>query len=84
MELIQLTIRNGQIPTEDQLQEVQAAAKLSSVFDVDCLPSNIEALAEFAAKARELRRTVRRIKPAVSIRLSQNCIDHFDILPSLK
>jgi uncharacterized protein (DUF4415 family) len=80
MDLIQLTVKDGQMPTKEQLREVRAASKLPSVYDVDCPPANPEALAEFAAKARELRRTVRHIKPAVTLRLSQDYIDKYKAL----
>jgi uncharacterized protein (DUF4415 family) len=80
MDLIQLTVKDGQVPTKEQLQEVRAATKLSLVYDVDCPPSNPEALAEFAAKARELRRAVRHTKPAVTLRLSQDYIDKYKAL----
>jgi uncharacterized protein (DUF4415 family) len=80
MDLIQLTVKDGQVPTEEQLQEVRAATKLSPVYDVACPPSNPEALAEFAAKARELRRAVRPTKPAVTLRLSQDYIDKYKAL----
>jgi uncharacterized protein (DUF4415 family) len=80
MDLIQLTIKDGQIPTEEQLQEVRMATKLSNVYDVDCPPSNQDALAEFAAKARELRRAIRNTKPAVTLRLSQDYIDKYKAL----
>jgi hypothetical protein len=32
MGLIQLTVKDGQVPTKEQLQEVRAATKLSPVF----------------------------------------------------
>jgi uncharacterized protein (DUF4415 family) len=80
MDLIQITVRDGQEPTKEQMQEVQAAHKLPPVHDVDCPPSNPEALAEFAAKARELRRTMQRTKPAVTIRLSQDYINRYKAL----
>ena len=80
MGLVKLTVKDGQVPTEEQLLEVRAAIKLSPVYDVDCPPSNQEALAEFAAKARELRRAVRNTKPVITLRLSQDYIDKYKAL----
>jgi uncharacterized protein (DUF4415 family) len=80
MGLIQLTVKDGQVPTKEQLLEVSEANKLSPVDDIDCPPSNPEALAEFAAKARDLRRAVRLTKPAVTLRLSQDYIDKYKAL----
>ncbi|MCL1993419.1 MAG: hypothetical protein FWG66_10795 [Spirochaetes bacterium] len=51
------TIRVGQKPTEEERrqmkEEIKAAKKLPPVYDPECPPSPPQALAEFAAMARE-------------------------------
>ncbi|MDR0496649.1 MAG: hypothetical protein LBH42_03440, partial [Treponema sp.] len=73
MDTIQSTIRVGQkIPKEvlKQVKEqVKEARKAPKVHDPDCLPSTPEALAEFAAMARELRKSRRNPSPVVAIRV---------------
>jgi hypothetical protein len=62
------TIRVGQKPTEEERKrmkaEIKAARKLPIVYDADCPPSTPEALLEFAAMARELRKNRRNPIPA--------------------
>jgi len=57
------TIRVGQkIPKEIRKlakEQVREARKLPKVYDPDCPPSTPEALAEFAAMERELRKNKR-------------------------
>ncbi|MDR1362953.1 MAG: BrnA antitoxin family protein [Spirochaetaceae bacterium] len=72
MDMITVTVRDGQKPAKEQVKEIRAAvkeAKKHPVYDTDCPPSTTEALMEFAVKARELRQNMRRAKPAVTIRL---------------
>jgi uncharacterized protein (DUF4415 family) len=75
-----MSIEVGQVPTKEQLEEVRTACAESGSYDSDCPPSSLEALAEFAAKARELRRSTRHIKPAVTVRLSQDYLDRYKAL----
>jgi uncharacterized protein (DUF4415 family) len=76
--------RDGQKPTKEQIrkarQEVLAAAKRPPVYDPECPPSSPEALAEFAAKARELRRNMKNIRPAVTIRIAPDCLEKYKSL----
>jgi uncharacterized protein (DUF4415 family) len=58
--------------------EIKAAAKHSPVFDPDCPPSGLTALAEFATKAKSLR--MRTAKPAVTIRLTSECLEAYKAL----
>jgi uncharacterized protein (DUF4415 family) len=80
---MKVTVRNGQKPTKEQVKEIRAAvkeAKKHPVYDPDCPPSTPEALAEFAAKARELRQNKRRIKPSVTIRLMPEVLAKYKAL----
>jgi len=67
------TIKVGQKPTKEERkrmkEEVKAAKKIPPVHDPDCPPSTPEALAEFAAMARELRRNRRNPSPVVALRV---------------
>ena len=56
MVLTAVTVKTGQQPTQEQLEEVRNAAGLAPTADPDCPPSSPAALAEFAAKARSLRK----------------------------
>jgi uncharacterized protein (DUF4415 family) len=80
MEMTQITIRDGQKPTKEQLREIREAAKAPIVFTPDCPESSPAALAEFAAKARELRRSMKQKRPAVTIRLPLDCLEKYKAL----
>jgi uncharacterized protein (DUF4415 family) len=75
-----ITIKDGQKPTKEQKKEIRAAAKHPIKYDSDCPPSSPKALAEFAEKARELRRSKKNVKPAVTIRLSQSSLSKYKAL----
>jgi hypothetical protein len=72
--------RKGQRPTKEQIKEIRAAAKAPIVYTADCPESTPEALAEFAAKARELRQRRKAAKPAVTIRVSSSCLSKYKSL----
>jgi len=61
------TIKVGQKPNKEERrkmkEEVRAAKKLPSVYDPECPPSTPEALAEFAAMARERKKNRRNPLP---------------------
>jgi len=80
MAMTTITVRDGQKPTKEQIKEIRAAAKAPIVFTPDCPESTPEALAEFAAKARELRRSMKARKPSVTIRVSQACLSKYKAL----
>jgi uncharacterized protein (DUF4415 family) len=80
MDITQLTVKIGQKPTKEQLQEIDEAAAVSQDNDPDCPPSGPAALAEFAAKAREVRRSLKNTKPAVTIRLAPECLATYKTL----
>jgi uncharacterized protein (DUF4415 family) len=75
-----VTIRAGQKPTKEQVKRIKAAAKAPIRYTPDCPESSPAALAEFAAKARELRRSAKRVKPAVTIRITPECLSKYKAL----
>ena len=80
MGMIHVTVRDGQKPTKKQIKEIRAAAKAPVKYTPDCPKSTPEALAEFAAKARELRESMKRTKPAVTIRITPDCLTKYKAL----
>jgi len=74
MGMTQITVKAGQKPTKEQKKRIQAAARAPISYTPDCPESTPEALAEFAVKARELRRSLKVNKPAVTIRISPACL----------
>jgi uncharacterized protein (DUF4415 family) len=80
MDMTQVTVRTGQKPTREQLQEIREAAAFPSGNDPDCPPSGPAALAEFAAKAREVRGSMKNTKPAVTIRVTPECLATYKAL----
>jgi uncharacterized protein (DUF4415 family) len=81
MAIIRSTIRVGQkIPREILKQakaEVKAARKAPKVNDTDCPPSTPEALAEFAAMARELRKNKRNPSHVVALRIKPEILEKY-------
>jgi uncharacterized protein (DUF4415 family) len=80
MDMIHVTVRDGQKPTKEQRKEIRAAAKAPITYTPDCPESTPEALAEFAAKARELRQSMKRAKPSVTIRITPDCLIKYKAL----
>ena len=78
------TIRVGQKPTKEERtvmkEQVREARKLTPVYDPDCPPSTPEALAEFAAMARELRKNRRNPAPVVALRLKPEVLAKYKAL----
>jgi len=78
------TIRVGQKPPKDVLKrmkaEIKAARKMPPVYDPDCPPSTPEALAEFAAMARELRKNKRNPSPVVALRVKPDVLSKYKAL----
>ena len=74
MGMTTITVRAGQKPTKEQIKEIRAAAKAPINYTPDCPESTPAALAEFAAKARELRESMKKTRPAVTIRISPICL----------
>ncbi|HCC37323.1 MAG TPA: hypothetical protein DEQ14_06730 [Treponema sp.] len=80
MAMTRITLEAGQKPTKAQLKEIREAAKRPQVYDPDGPPSSQKALAEFAAKARELRQSMKNTKPSVTIRLDTECLSIYKAL----
>jgi len=78
------TIRVGQKPTKEELKqmkaEIKAARKMPKVYDPDCPPSSPEALAEFAAMAREMRKNHRNPSPVVALRVKPDALSKYKAL----
>ena len=80
MGMTTITVKAGQKPTKAQVKEIRAAAKAPITYTPDCPETTPEGLAEFAAKARELRQNMKRTKPAVTIRLTPGCLEKYKSL----
>ncbi|GHV07040.1 hypothetical protein FACS189485_16640 [Spirochaetia bacterium] len=84
MAIIQSTVRVGQkIPKEILKQakaEYREAKRYPVVYDEDSPESTPEALDEFAAMARELRKKKRDIKPVIALRISAETLAKFKSL----
>jgi len=75
-----ITVKDGQKPTKEQLKRIRAAAKLPVTYSPDCPESAPAALAEFAAKARELRQSLKTKKPTVTIRINSDSLSKYKSL----
>ena len=82
MGMTTITVRAGQKPIKEQIKRIRAAARSPINYTTDCPKSTPEALAEFAAKARELRQKNKVTKPAVTIRVSPVCLSKYKSLGS--
>jgi uncharacterized protein (DUF4415 family) len=84
MALIEKTIRLGQKPTKEELKRIRKegreAAKHPITYDKEFPESKPEALAEFAAMARELRKNKRNIKPVIAIRVMPEALAKYKAL----
>ncbi|MDR2103083.1 MAG: BrnA antitoxin family protein [Treponema sp.] len=77
-------LKAGQKPTKEELQrakrEYREAKKRPPIYDPECPPSTPEALAEFAAMARELRKNRRNPAPVVALRLKPDVLAKYKAL----
>jgi uncharacterized protein (DUF4415 family) len=84
MGTIESTIRVGQkIPKEIRKlarEQVKAARKLPKVYDPECPPSTPEALAEFAAMARERKKSQKSPLPIVALRIQPDVLEKYKSL----
>jgi len=84
MATITSTVKVGQkIPKEViklAKEQVKEARKAPKVYDPDCPPSTPEALAEFAAMARELRKNQRNPSPVVALRVKPDVLSKYKSL----
>jgi uncharacterized protein (DUF4415 family) len=60
--------------------EIREARKRLPVYDPDCPPSTPEALAEFAAMARERKRNLRNPLPVVALRIQPDVLEKYKAL----
>ena len=78
------TIRVGQKPTKEERKrikgEIREAKKLPPVYDPECPPSTPEALAKFAAMARERRKNKRNPLPIVALRIQPEVLAKYKSL----
>jgi uncharacterized protein (DUF4415 family) len=78
------TIKVGQKPTKEERKriraEIKAAKKMPPVYDPECPPSTPEALAEFAAMAREIRKNQRNPAPVVALRVKPDVLAKYKAL----
>jgi uncharacterized protein (DUF4415 family) len=61
-------------------EEIKAARKMPPVYDPECPPSPPEALAEFAAMAREIRKNRRSPLPIVALRIQPDVLEKYKAL----
>jgi uncharacterized protein (DUF4415 family) len=84
MAIITSMVKVGQkIPKETlklAKKQVKEARAMPKVSDPDCPPSTPEALAEFAAMARELRRNRRNPSPVVALRVKPDALSKYKAL----
>ena len=84
MATITSTVKVGQkIPKEIlklAKKQVKEARKAPKVYDPECPPSTPEALAEFAAMARERRKNQRSPLPIVALRIQPDVLDQYKSL----
>jgi uncharacterized protein (DUF4415 family) len=78
MGITRSTVRVGQKPTREQLKQSREIAKKPIHYTEDCPESTPEALAEFAAMARERRQ--RKTKPMVALRLEPEALEKYKAL----
>ncbi|MDR2096868.1 MAG: BrnA antitoxin family protein [Treponema sp.] len=76
MAIITSTVKAGQKPTKEQLKEIRRAAKKPIRYTEDCPESTPEALAEFAAMARELRKRKEPLRPVIALRLKPDVLNY--------
>jgi uncharacterized protein (DUF4415 family) len=75
-----ITVKDGQKPTKEQVKRIRAAAKSPITYTPDCPETTPAGLAEFAAKARELRQRMKQTKPAVTIRITPDVLAKYKAL----
>ncbi|MCL2007202.1 MAG: BrnA antitoxin family protein [Treponema sp.] len=80
MGITRSTVKVGQKPTKDQLKQIREIAKKPIHYTEDCPESTHEALAEFAAMARDRRK--KRVKPVVALRVEPETLEKYKALGS--
>jgi uncharacterized protein (DUF4415 family) len=83
MEMIERTIKVGQKPTKEELKRIRKNAKEAKKYPLnlkDFPEASPEALDEFAAMARELRKKSGENKPVVALRIEPETLKKFKSL----
>jgi uncharacterized protein (DUF4415 family) len=84
MGMTTVTLTAGQKTTKEELKrakkEYREAKRLPPVYDPECPPSTPEALAEFAAMARERKRNRRSPLPIVALRIQPDVLEKYKAL----
>jgi uncharacterized protein (DUF4415 family) len=84
MDAVKSMVRVGQKIPKEVLklakEQVKEARKTPKMHDPDCPLSTPEALAEFAAMARELRRNRRNPSPVVALRVKPDALSKYKSL----
>jgi uncharacterized protein (DUF4415 family) len=75
-----ITVKAGQKPPKKQIKRIRAAAKAPITYTPACPETTPTGLTEFAVKARELRQRMKRTKPAVTIRVTPDCLEKYQAL----
>lgn len=74
MAFVNYTLSEDAKPTEEQITEIENAAKRPAVFDEDCPPLTSAQLDELSDAARKIREDPKR---TISINLSERAIIYF-------
>jgi uncharacterized protein (DUF4415 family) len=78
------TVKVGQKIPKEAIKAVKEAYKKAKkhppVYDPECPPSTPEALAEFAAMAREIRKNRRNPAPVVALRIKPDVLSKYKAL----
>ena len=80
MGIIKSTVRVGQKPPKEVIEEIKKAAKKPINYTTDCPKSTPEALKEFAMQRAELNK--RKIKQSVTIRISPDVLESYKTMGS--
>ncbi len=80
MGITRSTVKVGQKLTKEQLKQIREIAKKPIHYTEDCPESTPEALAEFAAMARELRKKRRNPSQVVALRLKPDVLAKYKAL----
>ena len=80
MGIIRSTVRVGQKPPKEVIQEIRRAARKPIRYTEDCPPSSPEALKEFAQLAAERNR--RKKKQTITIRIAPDVLESYKTMGS--
>jgi uncharacterized protein (DUF4415 family) len=84
MGMTTVTLKAGQKPTREELKraknEYREAKRHPPIYDPECPPSAPEALSEFAAMARERKRSGRNPLPIVALRIQPDVLEKYKAL----